>query len=287
LLAAMAAAMLLSRRTAIKWAMVNVVGFTLVLAMEDFIRLNGPPLPSGFSPINGFLNAVWTSFLAMMLTLYLVKQLEIAHDRADELLFNVLPRPVAARLKADPGTIADSYKNASILFADIVGFTTLSNLLGPKDMINLLNRVYSHFDSLVEHYGVEKIRTIGDNYMVAAGVPVPRPDHAQALANLALDMLAYCKTLDIETGHRLQFRIGINSGPLIAGVIGTRRYQYDIWGDAVNTASRMESHGQPNKAQVTRETYELLKSDFVLVPRGRLEVKGKGEMQTWWLAGRR
>ena len=151
-------------------------------------------------------------------------------------------------------------------------------------MIELLNQIYSHFDALVEKYGVEKIRTIGDNYMVASGVPTPRPDHAQALAHLALDMLTYCEYLKKE-GRALQFRIGINSGPLIAGIIGNQKFQYDIYGDTVNTASRMESHGEAGKIQVSQATYELLKDEFIMEQRGMIDVKGKGPMNTWFLMG--
>jgi class 3 adenylate cyclase len=154
-------------------------------------------------------------------------------------------------------------------------------------MIDLFNRIYSDFDLLVEKYGVEKIRTIGDNYMVASGVPEPCPEHAQALAGLALDMLDYCEQLEKIQDKKIQFRIGINSGPLIAGVIGNRRFQYDLWGDAVNTASRMESQGVAEKIQVSQATYELLKEKFILEQRGTIDVKGKGLMKTWFLTSRK
>jgi len=285
LIAAMSAALILSRRTSIFWAGINVVGFTLVLAFDKQIAANVPTaLPAEYSLVNGFFNALWNSFLAMFLILYLVRELESAQDLADQLLYNVLPKPIAARLKKNPGTIADAFENASVLFADIVGFTPLSNQLSPTEMIELLNRIYSQFDTLVEKYGLEKIRTIGDNYMVASGVPTPRPDHAQALSHLALDMLAYCGQLEKE-GRPLQFRIGINSGPLTAGIIGNIKFQYDIYGDTVNTASRMESHGEPGKIQVSKDTYEILKDEFVLERRGTIDVKGKGQMETWFLTG--
>ncbi|HUF37832.1 MAG TPA: adenylate/guanylate cyclase domain-containing protein [Anaerolineales bacterium] len=288
MLAVMGAALVASRRSAIFWAGVNVVGMTFALAFEEQFAGNTPAaLPADYGLVNGFFNAVWTTFLAMFLILYLVRELETAQDLADSLLFNVLPRPIADQLKRGGGTIADSYESASVLFADIVGFTPLSNVLSPEEMIALLNEIYSHFDTLVEKHGVEKLRTIGDNYMVAAGVPEPRPDHAQALADLALDMQSYCRRLAPVGGRSLQFRIGINSGPLIAGVIGTTRFQYDIWGDTVNTASRMESHGEPGVIQVTEETRALLGEAYELVPRGEIEVKGKGELRTWFLERRK
>jgi len=286
LLTAMAVALILSRRTAIFWASVNTVFLTLSLVFEKQIAATAPVLPEGYSLGNGFFNALWTSFLAMFLIVYLLQELEAAQNLADRLLHNVLPKSIAARLKKNPGTIADAFEHASALFADIVGFTPLSNQLTPTGMIELLNEIYSHFDTLVEKYGVEKIRTIGDNYMVASGVPVPRSDHAQALAHLALDMLAYCGQLDKE-GRPLQFRIGINSGPLIAGIIGNKKFQYDIYGDTVNTASRMESHGEAGKIQVSQATYELLKDKFIMEKRGTIDVKGKGQMTTWFLVGQR
>ena len=214
-----------------------------------------------------------------------MKLLAEEQARSENLLLNVLPKEIAAILKGGQRTIADNFEEASVLFADLVGFTPLSAELAPVEMVELLNEIYSHFDSLVEKHGVEKIRTIGDNYMVASGVPQPRPDHAQALAGLALDMRAYLQGLPPLYGKKLAFRIGINSGPVIAGVIGRRKFAYDLWGDTVNTASRMESHGEGGKIQITQATYELLKGEFICLPRGAVTVKGKGEMETWFLEG--
>lgn len=283
LLAAMASVLVLNQKTSIFWAGVNVVGFVVLLAFDEPISKSTFALPANFSLVNGFFNVLWITFLAMLLILYLVRELETAQDLADRLLYNVLPPKIAVRLKQNSGTVANAYESASVLFADIVGFTPLSTMLSPSEMIELLNRIYSSFDKLVLRHGVEKIRTIGDNYMVASGVPDPRPDHAQALADLALDMLAYCDSLEPIEGQTIKFRIGINSGPLIAGVIGDVKYQYDIWGDAVNTASRMESHGKPGRIQITEETNKLLGDHYVLLPRGEIDVKGKGRMETWFL----
>jgi class 3 adenylate cyclase len=198
----------------------------------------------------------------------------------------VLPKEIADILKSKDQTIADHFEEASILFADLVGFTQLTQSLTPEEMIGLLNEIYSHFDSLVDKYSLEKIRTIGDNYMVASGVPTPRADHAQALAKMALDMLKYTESLPVQNGTLINFRIGIDSGPLVAGVIGKKNFHYDVWGDTVNTASRMESHGLPGKIQVTKDTYRILKDEYIFELRGKLDVKGKGEMETWFLAGR-
>ena len=286
LLAPLAASLILSRRNTIFWAAIYVIVFTGLLAFDETIVLNAPELPVNFSISNGFFTVAFLTLLSLAMTLYLLRELEVAQNRADTLLFNMLPKNVAARLKEKPQTIAEDYDNASILFADIVGFTPLSNQLSPTGMIELLNQIFSHFDSLVEKYGVEKIRTIGDNYMAASGVPNPRPDHAQALAYTALDMLEYCRNLEPVGGKKLNFRIGINSGPLTAGVIGNKKFQYDLWGDSVNTASRMESHGLPGRIQVTNETRDQLRDGFVLTSRGKIDVKGKGEMSTWFLEGK-
>jgi len=214
-----------------------------------------------------------------------LRLLRVEQEKSESLLLNILPKEIAAILKNENRTIADHFDGASILFADMVNFTPLSASMAPREMVELLNEVFSYFDALVEKYGVEKIRTIGDSYMVAAGVPRPRPDHAQALACMALDIQAFIRTNPACTRQNLDFRIGINSGPVVAGVIGRKKFIYDLWGDAVNTASRMESHGMPGKIQITRETYELIKDEFRCEPRGTVLVKGKGEMETWYLVG--
>ena len=206
-------------------------------------------------------------------------------EKSSKLLLNILPKEIAEILKNENRLVADAYPEASILFADLVGFTPLSNQLSPIEMVQLLNEVYSHFDLLVEKYGVEKIRTIGDNYMVASGVPVSRSDHAQVLAQMALGISDFMASFPPVKGKQLQFRIGINSGPLVAGVVGKKKFQYDVWGNTVNIASRMESQGIPGKIQVTRATYALIKDDFEFEVRGVINVKGKGEMETWFLVG--
>src|SRR5206468_3558605 len=205
--------------------------------------------------------------------------------RAENLLLNILPRSIAERLKAETRTIADQFSSASILFADVVDFTPLADRLPPTEVVGLLDHLFSHFDELAERYGVEKIKTIGDCYMVAAGVPSPRPDHARALALMALDMQAAMRSVD-EVGHLgLELRVGINSGPVVAGVIGRKRFLYDLWGDAVNTASRMESYGTSGRIQITRATKELLGNEFACEPRGTIAVKGKGDVEAWYLVG--
>src|ERR671935_962069 len=210
--------------------------------------------------------------------------LRVEQAKAENLLLNILPQSIADRLKAEPRTIADQFSSASILFADVVDFTPLSERLPPAEVVGLLDHLFSHFDELAENYGLEKIKTIGDCYMVAAGVPSPRPDHARALALMALDMQRAMRSVGAEIGRLgLELRVGINSGPVVAGVIGRKRFLYDLWGDAVNTASRMESHGTSGRIQITRATYELLADEFECEPRGTIPVKGKGEIEAWYL----
>jgi adenylate cyclase len=203
--------------------------------------------------------------------------------KAENLLLNILPRSIADKLKDQTQRIADHFESASILFADVVDFTPWSEGLPPAEVVGYLDRLFSHFDELAERYGLEKIKTIGDCYMVAAGVPTPRPDHAHALALMALDMLEAMRSAEEVAHVGLELRIGINSGPVVAGVIGRKRFLYDLWGDAVNTASRMESHGTPGRIQITHATHELLVNEFEFERRGTIAVKGKGEIETWYL----
>ncbi|MGH3036215.1 MAG: adenylate/guanylate cyclase domain-containing protein [Gaiellaceae bacterium] len=213
--------------------------------------------------------------------------LRLEQAKAENLLLNILPSSIADKLKAQTQPIADQFGAASILFADVVDFTPWSERLPPAEVVGYLDHLFSHFDELAERYGLEKIKTIGDCYMVAAGVPTPRPDHARALALMALDMLEAMRSND-DVGHLgLELRIGINSGPVVAGVIGRKRFLYDLWGDAVNTASRMESYGTPGRIQITRATCELLADEFECEPRGTIAVKGKGEVEAWYLIGPR
>ncbi|MEW6496828.1 MAG: adenylate/guanylate cyclase domain-containing protein [Cyanobacteriota bacterium] len=211
--------------------------------------------------------------------------LRLEQKKSEQLLLNILPEPIANQLKQNPGAIAEQFNEVTIMFADIVGFTPLSARLKPIELVNLLNQIFSTFDNLAEQLGLEKIKTIGDAYMVAAGLPIPRADHAEAIAQMALAMQAAVERFQSELGETIQIRIGINTGIVVAGVIGTKKFIYDLWGDAVNVASRMESSGQPGSIQVTEATYERLKDKYVFLKRGTIEVKGKGEMKTYWLVG--
>lgn len=213
---------------------------------------------------------------------------EREYERSERLLTNILPSSIAARLKESGGAvIADRYDDASILFADIAGFTASASDIEPDDLVTFLDRVFSDFDRLVERHGLEKIKTTGDAYMVVSGVPAARSDHAQALARLALDMRDVALEWRDPRGRKVPLRIGIGSGPVVAGVVGTRKFFYDVWGDAVNVASRMETTGSPGTIQVSQDVYACLKDAFVLEPRGDVEVKGKGVMRTWFLLARK
>jgi len=211
----------------------------------------------------------------------------VEQEKSERLLLNILPKAIADRLKQAHGVIADSFESVTVLFADLVSFTRMSSELSPQDLVDLLNLIFSNFDTLCEIYGLEKIKTIGDAYMVAGGIPIARTNHAEAIAAMALDMVEKVNELRISTGRPLQIRIGIHTGAVIAGVIGTQKFIYDLWGDTVNVASRMESHSEVGKIQVTAETYQLLKHNFDLVERGTIEVKGKGQMLTYWLTGKK
>ncbi|MGB2926687.1 MAG: adenylate/guanylate cyclase domain-containing protein [Limnothrix sp.] len=215
------------------------------------------------------------------------KQLAHEQQKADNLLLNILPERIATKLKNGSEHIADGFGEVTILFADIVGFTKLSEAYSPKNLVNLLNEIFSAFDALSECYKLEKIKTIGDAYMVATGLPEPRTDHAVAIAEMALSMQRELARINQKNGIHITLRIGINSGPVVAGVIGTKKFIYDLWGDAVNTASRMESHGVPESIQVTEDTYKLLKDNYDFQARGSIEIKGKGAMNTYFLLGRK
>ena len=212
-------------------------------------------------------------------------ELRKERNKTENLLLNLLPEPIAERLKEEPGVIADKFEKATILFADLVNFTQISTTMPATKLVYLLNEIFSSFDELTEKHGLEKIKTIGDAYMVAGGIPIVRPDHAEASAEMALDMLVAIDELNVKLEASFDLRIGINSGPVVAGVIGTKKFIYDLWGNAVNTASRMESHGVPGRIQVSFYTYELLRDKYEFEERGLIDIKGQGEMRTYFLTG--
>ena len=234
-----------------------------------------------------------TTFVFVFAT-YLLREKNIAYQlldaesaKTEELLLNVLPAEIVPLLKQGEETIAERFDSASVLFADFVGSTPLTEVLDPVAMIGLLNQIFSQFDLVAEMHDLEKIRTVGDNYMAAAGVPRLQTDHAQRVARAALAMNHYLVNLTPQNDKRIEFRFGISSGELVAGVVGKQKFHYDIWGDAVNVASRMESHGVPGKIQISKRTYDLIKDSFICERRGIVDIKGKGEMETWFLEGLR
>jgi class 3 adenylate cyclase len=213
-------------------------------------------------------------------------ELASEQEKSERLLRNVLPAEIAERLKREPQTIAEGFDAVTVLFADIVGFTEMSARSSPIEVVRLLNEVFSAFDKLAEKHGLEKIKTIGDAYMVVGGLPVPRADHAAAVADMALEMQAFMHALR-EKQPGLSIRIGVHTGPVVAGVIGTKKFSYDLWGDTVNVASRMESHGERDRIQLSDAAAAALRVEFDVEERGTIKVKGRGELVTHWLVGRK
>jgi guanylate cyclase len=285
LLAALGAVTFESPRRAWRWFAGFAVLLLGVTPLASALRPRSAALPAELALAFLAMNIGAVSLVAFVLLAVFARQREDAQEKADALLLNILPAEIAELLKADSRQIAEQFDEASVLFADVVGFTPLSATLPAAEIVGLLDRLFSDFDGLVDRYELEKIKTIGDAYMVASGVPRRRPDHARVLALLALEMRDLASTHARGDGGRVELRLGINSGPVVAGVIGRRKFIYDLWGDAVNTASRMESHGAPGQIQVAEATYEQLRNEFEFEPRGLVEVKGKGFLQTWYLHG--
>ena len=274
---------------------VVAIGIGLVIGMQFLV-----PADTGIQPRwaldAGFIFATAGACLMIFATVWFALRevsraeaaMEVEYDRSEALLANILPDTVAAKLK-DPshGVIADRYDDASILFADIAGYTERAGEIPPTELVRFLDRLYTTFDRLVDRHELEKIKTTGDAYMVVSGVPNPRPDHVEAIAALALDMLRAIADMRDPQGNPVPIRIGIAAGPVVAGVVGARKFFYDVWGDAVNIASRMESTGIEGSIQVPRNVFERLENDFVLEERGEVPIKGKGMMPTWFLVGRK
>jgi adenylate cyclase len=215
------------------------------------------------------------------------RQLLVEQDKSEQLLLNVLPRPIAERLKQSNLTIADSFADVSVLFADLTDFTRYSAHVSPVELVNLLDDLFTRFDALAEQHGLEKIKTIGDSYLVVGGLPDPAPDHVFAIAAMALDMRAALAQFNEVHQTSFQLRIGIHCGPVVAGVIGRRKFIYDIWGDTVNTASRLESNGVADAIQISAQLAHRISTPFEVSLRGNIELKGKGAVEAWWLVGRR
>jgi len=268
-------------RMAVTWIVLFLIATSIFTLLEPSIAAVGPTVPAGLSQLLFGMNFGFGLSYMIGASFYFMYLLEQARQQADQLLLNILPPPIAKRLKEDPGTIADSFGEVTVLFADIVDFTGLCAGVDPVAVVNLLNSVFSDFDDLAEKYGLEKIKTIGDAYMVAGGLPKPRPDHCAAVAAFAVDMLRAVSSRTAWNNAPIRLRVGINTGPVVAGVIGRHKFIYDLWGDAVNTASRMESHGLTNIIQVTKAVRDKLQDQYEFEEHGPIYIKGKGEMVTY------
>ena len=289
-------AVLYTDLTEARWWFAAFIGILLLGAVLEPVLEPSDLLPAAWVTVFYVMNILAPTTVAFLLVTFFVVEknqaldlLAVEQAETERLLLNVLPAQIAAQLREndDDQVIVEQFDSVSVLFADIVGFTKLSTEMSPVEMIECLNELFSHFDGLSAKYGAEKIRTIGDNYMAACGAPVRRDDHAEALVAMAIEMQDYLKRTDLKSQGRLQFRIGINSGPLVAGVVGRTKFHYDVWGDSVNVASRMESHGEPGRIQVGETTRDLANHRFEFEERGAIEVKGKGQMRTWFVVGRR
>lgn len=256
---------------------VPVIFLTARTESEDIVR--------GFEL--GAVDYVAKPFNAHELLARVQTHLTIDHLRRENerLLLNILPAPVAERLKAGDERVADRFEEVTVLFADIVGFTPIAAAMQPAEVVEMLNDLFTRFDLAAQELGIEKIKTIGDAYMAVCGLPDPRADHSDRMVRMALRMLAIAREFGAARGVPLRLRVGINSGPVVAGVIGRSKFIYDLWGDAVNLASRMESYGVPDAVQVTRSVVEALEGRYPFEPRGAIEVKGKGSVETWVLRG--
>jgi adenylate cyclase len=287
----LAALALQGLRHSLVWFVAFFAELVVLALLDPRLSQNPAALPTGFVITFFVLNVMGLTLSAYVMLGYFVEQRERAHralqaerERSERLLLNVLPGPIAERLKVGTGVIADHYDTVSVLFADLVGFTERSLVMAADELVALLDQIFSTFDRLADAARLEKIKTIGDAYMVAGGLPEPRPDHLQAVARMALAMLDEVAAIAKETGRDwLAVRIGIDTGPVVAGVIGRRKFIYDLWGDTVNTASRMESQGLPGQIQVTDRVAAALGPGFLLRPRGTSNVKGKGSMTTFLL----
>jgi len=287
LFAPLGALVMQDRSVATRWMVAYITLVVISLAIQPSMTINNSLSPTvvGLLFIGNIFGVATFTFIVMN---YFVGQrdkiqaeLKNEQEKSENLLLNILPKEVAADLKESGGTRAMYYEGASVLFADQVGFTEFSNDTGPEEIVRVLDEIFTAFDEIVGRHQIEKIRTIGDAYMAAAGVPIEWDDHATAIVDAALDMQEFINSYD---GFR--FRIGISSGPLVGGVVGTSKFQYDIWGDTVNVASRMESSGAPGRIQISDPTYQLVKDHFDCEQRGEIDVKGKGLMKTWFVRGR-
>jgi class 3 adenylate cyclase len=271
------------RRSGMMTLALVILAFTVVVLWDSRFATSPLVIPYRLVLVFNFITLAGVALMGYLWAENLISQMNSARQQADSLLLNILPRPIAARLKKEQATIADSYNEVTVLFADIVDFTTMSAGASPVAVVDKLNEVFSDFDTLAARYSLEKIKTIGDAYMVAGGLPQPRPDHVEVVVAFAVEMLETVKNHRSWTGEPIRLRVGINTGPVVAGVIGRQKFIYDLWGDAVNVASRMESNGMASRIQVTAAVRERLRHRYEFDEREPIYIKGKGEMVTYLL----
>ena len=294
LVSALGAVFFLGARGALPW-FIAFCGLTIVSTVID------PSLAAGALPPPGLvrsaffgLNVLGVAVTSFVMVQAFVRQREAAmaaldaeHVRSEGLLLNVLPHAIADRLKAGAGTIADAHPAVTVLFADVVDFTPFAERTAPAEVVRVLDRIFTAFDEIADRHGLEKIKTIGDAYLLVGGLPEARADHVESVARAALDLIDASERLAAETGLGLRIRIGMDTGPVVAGVIGRRKFAYDLWGDTVNTAARMESHGAAGRVHVTGRIETSLRDAFLFERRGRIALKGKGEVESFFLVGAR
>lgn len=271
-------------RTALLAALI-AIGIFLWISATFALDLTQVDLASVlFSRFSVSLGLIAVSYYYRLAIQSAYRQMEQAQAESDRLLLNILPAKIAERLKHTPGVIADRFENTTVLFADLVAFTPLAERLEPEATVRLLNDLFSVFDEIIGRYGLEKIKTVGDGYVAVAGLPEPNPRHAHLAAEAALEMQTALQRFNLSHKYQLELRVGLHSGPVVAGVIGQRKFVYDLWGDVVNVAARMESHGLAGKIQITEASRQLLQGAFEITTRGTIPVKGKSDMSVYWLS---
>jgi len=290
ILSPIGALMILGTRQSTPWVVLFAMLAVISWKLNYLFAGNSLPIPHHIKDTFFLMNIMGTACILYGVMRYFqsqkertLQELALEQGRSEKLLLNILPKSIASRLKDNDMRIADSHESVTVLFADIVGFTKLTASMPPAELVELLSQLFSRFDKLAEQHGLEKIKTIGDGYMVVGGAPASLEAHASVIARLALEMQQALIAFNAEAGKKLQMRVGISSGGVVAGVIGTSKFAYDIWGDPVNMASRMEQTALPGTIQVSEATYKLIKKDYKLEARGLVEVKGKGEVNTYLL----
>ncbi|WP_162055904.1 adenylate/guanylate cyclase domain-containing protein [Pontibacter pamirensis] len=280
------------KKQIIIFTVITIICFAGAIVWQELQMRLLIPVPKGLLEAQRWNSLIGIPFLSIAFGIYAHSTIhdaeqEVAREKekTEQLLLNNLPQAVAERFKNDQSYLAEGYPSVSVLFADIVGFTRFSEKVAPDDLVQFLNEVFSKFDSLTEAFGLEKIKTIGDAYMVAGGVPVPSDNHLQRVCRMAIKIQEVIQEIKSPDGEPLRMRVGISTGPVTAGVIGVKKFIYDLWGDTVNTASRMESLAEGGSIQITGDVYEIIKNEFDCIARGTIQVKGKGAMATYLLIG--